>query len=325
MDQLYLLRAFVTAAKHRSFTKAAASLGITTGAISKAISRLEADVHTRLFHRTTRSITLTEEAQSYYLTCCRLLEELDEANRCIMHERDVDSGRLHLVVHPMLVSETLFQFVAAYRALAPNVNLTISVHAHSVNLYDGCVDLAILPSVLIEQSTVIRRTLSRSPRVLVASRGYLQKTGMPTRAVALQRHFLLLNRRAMQEATGPIELLEDGTRVEVAPSSSMEGDDALLRVAALTDGGIAMLPEAMVREDLAMGRLIQVLPGCSSLEGDVELCLFYSRRELLPARLRTFVDFCIEYFRSDSSVSARGTVATLPRQTHHCPATLAAA
>ena len=94
MDQLYMLRAFVSAAQHQSFSKAATSLGVTTGSISKAIAKLEASIQTRVLHRTTRSVTLTEEAQSYYLSCCRLLEELDEANRRIMREREVDSGKL---------------------------------------------------------------------------------------------------------------------------------------------------------------------------------------------------------------------------------------
>ena len=112
MEQLYLLRAFVAAAQHRSFSRAADSLGVTTGSISKAIAKLETSLQTRLLHRTTRSVTLTEQAQAYYLTCRRLLEELDEANRRITQERDVDSGKLRLVVHPMLIGETFSTFLA---------------------------------------------------------------------------------------------------------------------------------------------------------------------------------------------------------------------
>src|ERR1700677_1719499 len=145
MDQLYMLRAFVAATQHKSFSKAAASLGVTTGSISKAIAKLEAAIQTRVLHRTTRSVTLTEEAQAYYLSCCRLLEELDEANRRITQEREVDSGKLRLVVHPMLVSETFARLVSSYHVVAPNVNLTVSVQESAVNLYDGHYDIAIVP------------------------------------------------------------------------------------------------------------------------------------------------------------------------------------
>jgi DNA-binding transcriptional LysR family regulator len=304
MDQFYMLRAFVAATQYRSFSKAAASLGVTTGSISKAIAKLEASIQTRVLHRTTRSVTLTEAAQPYYLSCCRLLEELDEANRRIAQEREVDSGRLRLVVHPMLVSETFSRFVSSYHAIAPNVNLMVSVQEGAVNLYDGLYDLAILPPDLVEQSAVVRRTLSKSSRVMVASPGYLDRYGTPTQAADLSGHFLLLDRQSRQKGTNFIELLEDGRRVSVLPMSSMDGNDVLLRAAALTGTGIAALPEAMIREDIAMGHLIQVLPDCSTSNGGVEICLFYSHRKLLPVRFRTFVDFCTEFFRLNGSTQA---------------------
>lgn len=294
-----MLRAFVAATQHKSFSKAAASLGVTTGSISKAIAKLEAAIQTRVLHRTTRSVTLTDEAQAYYLSCCRLLEELDEANRRITHEREVDSGKLRLVVHPMLVSEMFSRLVSSYHAIAPNVNLTVSVQESVVNLYDGHYDIAIVPPHLVEQSAVIRRTLSKSPNVLVASPSYLGKYGTPLHADDLSGHFLLVDPRVRQQDSHFIDLFEDGRPVSVLPMASMDGNEALLRAAALTGTGIAALPEAMIHEDVANGRLIQVLTGCSASDREVEICLFYSHRELLPARFRTFVDFCTAFFRGE--------------------------
>lgn len=299
MDQLYMLRAFVAAAQHKSFSKAAASLGVTTGSISKAIAKLEAAIQTRVLHRTTRSVTLTEEAQAYYLSCCRLLAELDEANRRITQEKEVDSGKLRLVVHPMLVNGTFLSLVSNYHAIAPNVNLTVSVQESVVNLYDGRYDVAIVPPHLVEQSAVIRRTLSKTSNVLVASPTYLAKYGIPQHAEDLSAHFLLIDPRLRQQDTNFIDLFEDGRPVRVLPMASMDGNEALLRAAALTGTGIAALPEAMIHQDVAHGHLLQVLPGCSTSESDVEICLFYSHRELLPARFRTFVDFCTAFFRDE--------------------------
>jgi DNA-binding transcriptional LysR family regulator len=304
MDQLYMLRAFVAAARHRSFSKAAESLGVTTGSISKAIAKLEGNIQTRVLHRTTRSVTLTEAAQGYYQSCCRLLEELDEANRRISLEREVDSGKLRLVVHPMLVGATFARFLASYHAVAPNVNLMVSVQDGALNFYDGQCDMAILPAHLVEQSAVIRRTLSRCARVLVAAPAYLDKHGMPQQAADLARHFLLLDPKARQQGTSFIELREGGRRVSVLPMSSMDGNEVLLRAAALTCTGIAALPDAMVSEDLANGQLVRVLPECSTADSGVEICLFYSHRELLPARLRTFVNFCTEFFRAGQPARA---------------------
>jgi DNA-binding transcriptional LysR family regulator len=301
MDQLYMLRAFVAATRYRSFSKAAESLGVTTGAISKAIAKLEESIHTRVLHRTTRSVTLTEEAQPYYLSCCRLLDELDEANRRITREREVDSGRLRLVVHPMLLSETLSRLISSYLAIAPNVNLMVSVQEAPVNLYDDQFDMAILPPYLVEQSAVIRRTLSRSSRVFVASPRYLRQYGTPSEASCLARHFLLVDPQSRKKSTNFVDLFEGARSVSVLPMSSMDGNEVVLRAAALTGMGIATLPEAMIREDISMGHLTRILPDCSLSEASEEICLFYSHRELLPARFRTFIDFCTEFFRSELS------------------------
>jgi DNA-binding transcriptional LysR family regulator len=298
MDQLYMLRAFVAAARYQSFSKAADSLNVTTGSISKAIAKLEGCIQTRVLLRTTRSVSLTEAAQPYYLICCRLLEELDEANRRIAREHEINGGKLRLVVHPMVVNETFSRLVRRYRAIAPDVSLLVSVQDDPANLYDGRFDIAILPPHLVEQSAVIRRSLSRSPRILVASPAYLQLYGMPESAASLSGHFLLVDPASRKKGAEFIELHEGGRRVDVSPMSSMDGNEILLRAAALTGTGIATLPETMVREDIAMGHLVHILPECTTPDSHIEICLFYSHRELLPARLRTFVDFCTDFFRA---------------------------
>jgi DNA-binding transcriptional LysR family regulator len=308
MDQLYMLRAFVAAARYQSFSKAADSLNVTTGSISKAIAKLEGCIQTRVLLRTTRSVSLTDAAQPYYLSCCRLLEELDEANRRISQEHEVNGGRLRLVVHPMLMSETFSRLVRRYRALAPNVSLVVSAQDCATNLYDGRFDIAILPPHLVEQSGVIRRTLCSSPRILVASPAYLEQYGIPATAAQLADHFLLVDPESRKKSTDFIELHEGCRRVSVSPMSSMDGNEVLLRAAALTGTGIATLPETMVREDIDMGQLVHILPECITADGNVEICLFYSDRELLPARLRTFVDFCTEFFSAPGRPVAHAAI-----------------
>src|SRR5260370_37665307 len=174
----------------------------------------------------------------------------------------------------------------------------VKVHDVTDKLQDGRYDMAILPPHLVEQSAVIRRTLSKSPRILVAAPGYLKQYGTPKADSDLASHFLLLDPGSRKKDTDFIDLLEDGKEVSVSPMSSMDGNEVLLRAAALTGTGIATLPEAMVREDIAMGHLTHILPQCSTSVSGIEICLFYSHRELLPVRLRTFVDFCTEFFRA---------------------------
>lgn len=298
-----MLRAFVAAAQHRSFSKAAVLLGVTTGSISKAIAKLEATLHVRLLHRTTRSVALTEAAEPYFLSCCRLLEELDEANRRIARERALECGTLRLAIHPSVVGAMLARLVSQYRGVAPNVNLTIAMHDERMRLSDGRFDVAIMPPTLVEQQTVIRRTLLRSARRWVGSPGYLALHGTPQRIGDLSEHILLLDPSARQGADERIELIDAGRLVSLLPKSSVEGNDVALRVAAIEAMGIAMLPESMVRDDVASGTLVPVLPDCTLAGGDLEICLFYSHRELLPARFRTFIDFCIGFFRNEQAES----------------------
>jgi DNA-binding transcriptional LysR family regulator len=304
MDQLYMLRAFVAAARYQSFSKAAESLNVTTGSVSKAIAKLEECIQTRVLLRTTRSVSLTEAAQSYYLSCCRLLEELDEANRRITRAREVDSGKLRLIVHPMLMSETFSRLVRGYHAIAPNVSLIVSVQEGAANLYDGRFDMAILPPHLVEQTAVIRRTLSKSPRIFVAAPAYLEQYGVPQVAAELSHHFLLLHTDSRKKGVDVVDLLESGTRVSVSPKSSMDGNEILLRAAVLMATGIAALPETMVRGDIEAGRLTHILPLCTTSDSKAEICLFYSHRELLPVRLRTFIDYCTQFFRSSARYDA---------------------
>jgi DNA-binding transcriptional LysR family regulator len=198
----------------------------------------------------------------------------------------------------MLMSETFSRLVRRYRAIAPDVSLVVSVQDGATNLYDGRFDIAILPPHLVEQSAVIRRTLSRSPRILVASPAYLEQYGTPETASQLANHFLLVDPESRKKSPDFVDLHESGRRVSVSPMSSMDGNEVLLRAAALTGTGIATLPETMIREDIDMGHLVHILPACTTSDSNVEICLFYSHRELLPARLRTFVDFCAEFFRA---------------------------
>ncbi|WP_321937542.1 LysR family transcriptional regulator [Paraburkholderia sp. J8-2] len=299
-----MLRAFVATARYQSFSKAAESLNVTTGSVSKAIAKLEECVQTRVLLRTTRSVSLTEVAQSYYVTCYRLLEELDEANRQIAFEHEVNGGKLRLVVHPMLMSGTFSRLLRRYRAIAPHVSLVVSVQEHVTNLFDGRFDIAILPPQLVEQSTVIRRTLARSPRILVASPAYLEQYGAPESPSKLAKHFLLIDPETRRKHADFIDLHESGRKVSVSRLSSMEGTEVVLREAALNGTGIATLPETMVREDIDMGQLVHILPEFTASDSGVEICLFYSHRELIPARLRMFIDFCIDFFRAPTNPTA---------------------
>jgi DNA-binding transcriptional LysR family regulator len=192
------------------------------------------------------------------------------------------------------------------------VSLIVSVQEGAANLYDGRFDMAILPPHLVEQTAVIRRTLSKSPRIFVAAPGYLEQYGVPQAAAELTHHFLLLDTDSRKKGVDVVDLLESGTRVSVCPKSSMDGNEILLRAAALMGTGIAALPETMVRGDIEARRLTHILPLCTTSDSKAEICLFYSHRELLPVRLRTFIDYCTQFFRSSARCDAMDAETVTP-------------
>ncbi|WP_459709105.1 LysR substrate-binding domain-containing protein [Paraburkholderia sp. 2C] len=223
-----------------------------------------------------------------------------------MRQREVDSGRLRLAVHHGLVGPAFSRFISDYHSISPNVNLQVSVKSGAVNLYDGQYDMAMVPAPLVDQQGVIRRTLYRSASVLVASPGYLDKWGTPKRLADLAAHYLLVHPDLRQGGSNSVDLIEDGRAASVAPMSSIDADEVSLRAAALAGIGIATLPEAMLHEDLAVGALVPVLAHCSARNPAGEICLFYSDRELLPVRSRTFVDFCVQFFREGGLYACAG-------------------
>jgi DNA-binding transcriptional LysR family regulator len=306
MDQLFMLRAFVAATQFRSLSRAAEALSVSCGSVSKAISKLEAHTRTRLLHRTTRSVALTEEAQLYYQSCYRLLQELDEANRRITHERELAGGQLRVVAHSMLIGNSFSRLISTYSASFREVNLIVSMYDGPINLYEGQYDIALVPPDRIEHSAVIRRTLARCRKIFVAAPSYLTVRSSPNDSVELSNHFLLLDPAVRQKGSNAIQVAEEARLVNVTPLSFMDGNEVVLRSAALSGSGIAALPEMMVREDIAQGRLVRVLPKCSTTEREVEICLFYTNRELMPVRLRSFIDFCAEFFKSDPMLGIEG-------------------
>ncbi len=299
MDQLTMLRTFVTVVRRRSFSKAARDLGVSVGSVSRAISELESRVQTRLLHRTTRVVALTEDAKTYFLSCAQLLDELDEANRTITDKRWGRTGEIRLVAHSMTVPDMLPRLIEAHRIDTPDVRLRIIINDGTVNLLEGRFDMAILPPDMVDQGSVIRRTLICSRRILVASPSYLAVAPSIRSAADLAAQSLLLSVDHHEHSNRMLEMKEGDRRVAIPANALIEGDDMSLRACALAGLGIARVPEETVSTDLAAGRLQRVLPHCELTDDGVELCLFYPDREFISARCRALVDLCVSLFRRD--------------------------
>lgn len=296
MDRLAALEAFAKVAETQSFSEAARRLRSSKSAVSRHVAALEADLGARLFHRTTRSLTLTEAGRDYFARTSRVLADLEEANASVTQLQAAPRGRLR-VNAPMSfgflhLAPALGDFLARY----PEIELDVTLTDRFVDLIDEGVDVAVRIGSLTDSSLVARR-LAAIRRVLCASPDYLNRRGVPQTPDDLKSHDCLSNTNI--NITREWRFIHpDGKPwpIEVKGRMSANSGD-MLRVAALHGHGFVQLPTFIVGDDLRAGTLVSVLD--PYIAQDLTLNAVYPTARHLSPKVRAFVDFLAERFGGD--------------------------
>lgn len=290
MDYLGALGAFVLAAETRSFTAAGSKLGISSSAVGKAVARLEQDLNVRLFHRSTRSITLTAEGYLFLERCQRILAEFEAAKGELSQASIVPQGKLRVSLPQ--IGLYLMPEISAFQQMFPRIELDLSFGDRLVNVVEEGFD-AVLRIGAVNDSRLSMRQLRSYPHLLVASPTYLARYGTPEHPCELHQHVCLRYRFPNSGKLLPWPLLEQGQPVSIElPESAIANDSAALHAMAEAGVGIALLPEIVVADALAAGRLVHLLHEEVIDQRNVYL-LWPSRRQLQP-KLRVFIDFIAE-------------------------------
>jgi DNA-binding transcriptional LysR family regulator len=176
MDSLGSLNAFVQAAKARSFTVAGRQLGVSSSAIGKAVARMEERLGVRLFHRSTRSITLTAEGALFLERCRRIFSEIEAAELELSQTHEAPRGtlRVSLPLVGMLMMPTLVAFMQAY----PEIILDLDFSDRVVDVIGEGFD-AVVRFAEVGDSRLMSRALGTYRRRLVAAPAYLATKGVP--------------------------------------------------------------------------------------------------------------------------------------------------
>lgn len=280
------LIAFVRTVESGSFSSASRQVGASPSAVSKSVARLEARMGVRLFQRSTRSLRLTPEGSAYYERVAPLLRAIEEADDVV---QDAASARgLLRVTAPQLFGRVLVAAWAdAFVARHPLLKLELSVTDRNVDLVREGYDVALRMGPLPD-TTLVGRALTDLQTVLVASPNYLRRRGAPQAIADLQQHACL--RFLLGGRPYPFSFA-DGT--VVVPEGPIDTDDGgALQQAAVHGAGIAHLVRFAVADDLAQGRLVQVLPQLAMPSMPVHVLHAFGRQ--LPVRARLFVDFVVE-------------------------------
>ncbi|MCM2331989.1 MAG: LysR family transcriptional regulator, partial [Pseudomonas sagittaria] len=188
MDTLFNMRAFVCVAETGSFTAAAVRLDLTTSYISRAVATLETHLRTRLLHRTTRRIALTEAGQRYLLRCQQILGAIEEA--------EAEAGDAHarpagnLKVHAMtgIGHHYLIQAAAEYSETYPEVSFDLTLANRTTDILDEGYDVSVITARELPDSGFISKQLGSTYSVLCAAPGYLARHGAPQQPADLQQH-----------------------------------------------------------------------------------------------------------------------------------------
>ena len=285
MDSLGSLNAFVQAAEAGSFTLAGRRLGVSSSAIGKAVARVEARLGLRLFHRNTRSITLTAEGAQLLERCRRIFAELEAAELELSRTHEAPRGvlRVSLPLAGMLMMPTLAAFMRAY----PEIVLDLDFSDRVVDVIEEGFD-AVVRFADAGDSRLMSRALGEYRRRLVAAPAYLAARGAPRTQEDLKVHACLHHRFPTSKRLERWPLGSASVEAELPKTAVANAIEPLISMA--EHGlGIAYLPDFAIGRQLREGALVSVLDGCSDRAGPLRV-LWPSSRHLSP-KLRAFVDF----------------------------------
>jgi DNA-binding transcriptional LysR family regulator len=289
MDSLMSLRVFATVAEFKSFTIAAARLGVSPAMASKHVMQLESRLGTRLLNRTSRRVSVTESGSLYFNYARQMLDGLDEVEAAVSNVTVLPRGTLKLSAPVWAANTLIARAFADYHRRYPDVRLDVDLSGRIVNLVDEGFDLALratAPERL--DPSLIARPLANVAFHLVGSPSYLGRSGIPKSQSDLNGHSILLysglGARGRFAMIGP----EGAGALDIRIVMQSESEIMLVQ-AALEDMGLAFLPVWMTQAEIAAGRLEVVLPDVAIFQ--VPLYAVYPSKKFLSAKVRTFIDF----------------------------------
>lgn len=291
MDMLSAMQTFVRVVEQASFSRAAALLDVQTSAVSRAVAGLEKELGVDLFHRTTRSLSLTEPGTTFYRHAVTVLREVEEARSAVSALQDRPQGLLRLALPDAFARLHIMPYMAEFLAEHPDLRLDLSLSDVRVDLVSIGVDAAVRIGPMMD-SSLIARKLAPHRRIACASPDYLEAQPPIRRPDDLLQHNCLIY--SLQPSHNWFFIDPDGRQTAVPVQGRMRADDSEpLRAGALDGLGIVLLPSWLVGDDLRTGRLKPVLPGWQAMIATQPSGIFglYPPHRTVPSKVRAFLDF----------------------------------
>jgi len=290
-SQLHGIAAFVEAAEAASFALAAERMGLSRSAIGKSVARLEARLGVQLFHRTTRSLSLTDEGALFYERCAGALADIGSAEQSMASSRAEPGGRIRISLPVLLGRRCIAPALVALGKAHRQLEFDVAFTDRPVDLVDDGIDLAVRTGALANEAGLKARRLGVQAMVLCAAPAYLHVRGTPATLDQLAAHDMLPYGK--RQRLVPWRFLDHGRQRELAPMGRIRFDDLEAIADAATAGcGMAWLPAWLVARRLATGELVEVLPATRGPGFDIHA--LWPAGRFLPARVRLVIDTLVQ-------------------------------
>ncbi|CAH5875492.1 LysR family transcriptional regulator [Enterobacter cloacae complex sp. CDL006] len=291
-DNFNDLLSFMVVARERSFTRAAAQLGVSQSALSHAMRNLETRLEVRLLTRTTRSVAPTEAGEQLFMRLSPHLLEIEQELTALRDTRDRPAGNIRLTAGEHAMSAVLWPVLKPFMAQYPDINVEVTVDNGLTDIVDGRFDAGVRLGEQVAKDMIAVRIAPDMRMAVVGSAEYLQRFGVPETPEQLDQHRCINMRLPTRGGLYAWEFERDGRELRVRVDGQLILNSLPQRIDAAENGlGLVYVPEDAVQDALAESRLVRVLEAwCPAFTG---YHLYYpSRRQhttafaLLIAALR---------------------------------------
>ncbi|MFP9430792.1 LysR family transcriptional regulator [Enterobacter sp. LM3] len=268
-DNFNDLISFMVVARERSFTRAAAQLGVSQSALSHAMRNLETRLDVRLLTRTTRSVAPTEAGEQLFMRLSPHLLEIEQELTALRDTRDRPAGNIRITAGEHAMSAVLWPVLKPFMVKYPDINVEVTVDNGLTDIVDGRFDAGIRLGEQVAKDMIAVRIAPDMRMLVVGSADYLQRFGVPETPEQLEQHRCINMRLPTRGGLYAWEFERDGRELRVRVEGQLTLNNLPQRIDAAENGlGLAYVPEDTVQEAIAQGRLIPVLQEwCPTFDG----------------------------------------------------------
>ncbi|WP_176079783.1 LysR family transcriptional regulator [Paraburkholderia tropica] len=297
MNKLLAMRLFIHVVDLENFGLAAKQLGLSPASASRSINQLETDLNMRLLNRTTRGMSLTEAGHHYSEGCRAVIGKLDELDSNLSRATSETCGVLRIAAPSAFSSTDLANALAAYRDRNPRIDFDITNYGTDIDFIVGSYDVSFATKRQTINANLVCRALTQVEYCLVASPGWFASNDNPHSGTEIPEQEIIWS----SDLARAFDITIGGIKHRVnARGSMVVTHHTTAKSAAVAGMGIALLPSETTYEEVDEGTLVRMLADSTISCSGSDISIIYSGRSRLSAKVKDFIDFVVDYFRTSN-------------------------